>query len=188
MSRKMIRTILLSVTLTAVLAASQVSAQYNYTNSSSSDKKSTANIFLASDTKTNESGYGVSLTLKDDPTAAMTYVHFENFDVFQVSKSQSTHLGGFPVNVGVVLGYANNRVDNTPVLGIEGIKPLAAGDSADRPNGLLTGMEASVSLGKPTGGFSIDLRASSMSKNANPIKWISDPDLLWVGAGITLKY
>ena len=178
MSKKLTRAILLSVALTAIFAASQVSAQYAYSNYSS-QKNSTVSVFAATDTKSNDSGYGVSLTLKSDPTAALTYVHFENFDVFQVSKSKPTQLAGYPVNVGVVLGYANSRVkeDFTPY-----------GPYIERPDGLLSGLEASVSLGKPQGGFSVDLKASSLTESVNPIKWLTNPDLLWLGAGVTFKY
>lgn len=172
MSKKLTRAILLSIALTAIFAASQVSAQYAYSNYSS-QKSSTVSVFAATDTKSNDSGYGASLTLKSDPTATLTYVHFENFDVFQVSKSKPTQLAGYPVNVGVVLGYANNRSSDLLI---------------DRPNGLLSGLEASVNLGKPQGGFSVDLKASSLTESVNPIKWVTNPDLLWVGAGITIKY
>lgn len=175
MRTKMLRTLLLSLALTAIFAASQVSAQYVYSNNNT-QKNSTASLFVATDTKSDESGYGVSLTMKNDPTAALTYVHFEHFDVFQVSKSKSSQIGGYPVNIGLLIGYANNRVSNNIL------------DTTSRPDGLLSGMEASVSLGKPSSSYSIELRASSLTENVDPIKWFSDPDLLWVGAGISFKY
>ncbi|MHB1456397.1 MAG: hypothetical protein ACYC0V_05715 [Armatimonadota bacterium] len=179
MSMKIARTMLLIIALTAIFAASQVSAQYVYNNNNRNDGKGTVNVFVATDTKSDDSGYGASLTLKSDPTATVTYIHFDNFDLIQVSKYQPTHLGGYPLKVGLSLAYANSRVN-------EDFNPYEP--VMERPDGLLSGLEASVSLGKPQSNFSIDLRASSLSKNVNPLKWIGDADLLWIGAGISFKY
>lgn len=172
MNIRIARTLLLSIAITAIFAVSQVSAQYAYSNDYG-QKSSTVSVFAATDLKSDDSGYGLSLTLKNDPNSTLTYVHFDNFDVLQVSKSQPSKLAGFPINVGIVLGYANSRVDDLEI---------------DRPDGLLTGLEASMSLGKPQSNFSVDIKASSLTESVNPIKWITDTDLLWVGAGITFKY
>lgn len=170
MKMRIFYTLGLIAMLTTILAASQVCAQYAYSNYGET-KQGTVTLFAATDTKSSDSGYGLSLTLKDDPTSAVTYVHLDSFDIYQVTKSKPTQLAGYPVNMGISLGYANRR-----------------NNAADVPNGLLTGLDVSVSLGKPKSNFSVDLRASSLARNVNPIKWVTNPDVLWLGAGVTFKY
>ncbi len=165
---KTIRLISIIVVITAAIAISQANAAYRYYGHNAESKFS---LFALTDVKNDESGFGASMTLKSDPTAAITYTHMDSFDVYQISKSQETKAGGYPVNLGMAVGFANNR-DNTK----------------DNPDGLVSGLEASINLGKPNSSYSIDVKACSLSENVNPFKWLTDSDVLWIGAGISFKF
>ena len=155
--------------LMAIIAISQANAQYAYSNYK--EKESTVTAYAITDLESDESGYGLSMTLKEDPTAAVTYTHLESFDMYQISKSKETKLAGYPVNLGVAVGYANNQ-----------------DDTVDTPDGLVSGLEASIKLGKEDSKLSFELKACSMAEKLNPIDWLTDSDVLWVGAGVTFRF
>jgi hypothetical protein len=37
-------------------------------------------------------------------------------------------------------------------------------------------------------GLSLDLRLASMSHNINPLRWVTNPDMLFVGAGVSYGF
>lgn len=152
-----------------VAAASTASAQA-WGNYSWNQKTTNLSVFAAVDTKSDKSGLGVSLAMQDQGITEISYLHFDDNSIVQASKMTSKQLGGYPVLMGVSAAYSSPKVGSTT------------------PKGLMTGLEVVMNVGKSAKGLSIDLRASSLSKGVNPIKWITDADVLWAGAGMSYTF
>ncbi|MHB1000302.1 MAG: hypothetical protein ACYC27_13760 [Armatimonadota bacterium] len=165
------KTIYLLVTLVMICLVSVISQAGAQTIYGYDDKKTSLSVFAAIDTKSDDTGYGISFSMRDENVTDISYVHFDSVDLFQTARLTERQLFGFPAYIGISAAYANDRSDDT-----------------DAPNGLMTGLQVILNLAKPTSGISVDIRASSLSESINPIKWITDPDVLWAGAGISYTF
>jgi len=157
----------LLITLFALLSLtiSNAYAGYAYYNN-----KPTVSVFLAEESRSSESGLGISLTTNEQEKKDITYVDFRSSRMLQVSTSTSKDIMGYPINVGIVLGYAE------PKSGHDGYK------------GVTSGLQATLARTVSKTGLSIDLRLCSLSHDISPLKWVSNPDILWGGLGASFAF
>lgn len=169
MSFRKVLTLVPTLVLITIVAASAASA-YNPYKYSSGNGSGTLAVFVAEDQKASKSGFGVSYTTKDNGLSDITYLDLSSYRMLQVAKLTNKNLSGYPVHYGFTFGYSSPK----------------SGESAYR--GITSGLQAVLASSTNKKGISIDLRVCSMSHDINPIKWVSDPDILWGGAGISYSF
>jgi hypothetical protein len=106
---------------------------------------------------------------------------FNHSIILQTSQLRPITSGSLPIYVGMTAAYsfANN---NTSVQ--DGTLPAAN----PAPTGFMSGVQLVLAKVQPSSGLALDLRISSLSKGVNPIKWITNPDALCVGAGMSYSF
>lgn len=136
-------------------------------------KNTTLTVFMATDRQSGESGFGASLTKKQRQPVDLSYVSLNSFRLYQISQLAPKRIGGYTVNFGFTAAYAD-PVDDAPPLGT--------------PEKMLTGITAVLAKTETSFGVAIDLRATSLSKDFDPIAWFINPDILWLGAGLSYSF
>lgn len=167
---------LLAVTLLAASAAT-ASLGYKPLGMSSfglnNQKGMTLSVFAAVDRESHDSGFGVSLSQRQNGLSDMTYVDLDSFRLYQFSKLTPKQVGGYSVNFGFTLAYADPKDPNP---------------SPDTPSNFMSGISVVLAKSEMSSGLSLDLRGSSLSKDFDPIAWFSNPDVLWIGAGLSYSF
>lgn len=153
--------ILLAVCLLSSVACAQWGRQNN----------TSVSVFAAMDKKSDNSGYGASYTKHGYQTTDLSYVDFGDFRMAQFSQLTPRQVGPFAANFGFTVGYADRKPD-----ALEG------------PDGMVSGISLVLAQTQLTQKVSLDIRASSLTKNFNPVDWFTDPDVLWAGAGLSMKF
>ena len=163
------------VFLLVMMPAAQTSAQ-----SSSSGKVSTSfSVMYLRDTETGSDGIGLSLTIQKHNLADITFAGFFDYFMMQASMLAPRQIGALTAYWGFSVGYA---------------QPMTGGAAdpfsywRDVPEGIMTGIQVKLAHTNIGRGFSLDLRASSMAEGLSPTKWLTDPDSLWLGAGLSYKF
>lgn len=135
-------------------------------------------VFGAWDKVSEKPGLGVSLMKNDRGLTTLTAAAFSHSILLQSSQLRPLVGGVLPIYAGMTVGYSFATNDGS--VQMPGEMEVA--------NGFMTGLEVVFAKTQPSAGLSFDLRASSMTKSVNPIKWISDPDVLWFGAGLSYSF
>ena len=156
------------ILIVIVLAASAVSAAWPQDNSS----ETRLSVFMVTDRESRESGYGAALSRLDREMSDLSYMDFGEFTLAQFAKLAPKQLGPYTAYFGFAVGFA--KPDDASIPGM--------------PDGWLTGLGLTLGKVDLSYGLSLDLRASSLSKDFDPIAWFSDPDLLTLGAGLSFKF
>lgn len=145
----------------AMLAASGVSAA-----------ETSLSVFMLKDTRSDQSGFGAALSMVDEDMTDLSYMDLGSFTLAQFAKLSPRGLGPYNAYFGFAAAFA--KPDDASVPGV--------------PKDWLSGL--ALMLGKTDLGYglSLDLRASSLSKDFDPIAWFTDPDLFIVGAGLSYKF
>ena len=126
--------------------------------------------FGVADIETSSGGWGVSLITSRPEITDISYVSTGSYRLIQAA-GLSNALGVLPVSVGLAIGYVDPTADNPPF-----------------SRGFVSGLEVGMGIVKSSSGVSITLKATSLSTEFNPIKWVSDPDMLWIGAGLSFSF
>ncbi len=131
-------------------------------------------VYGAYDKVSEKPGFGLSLS-KRDPVGItdLSGVVFDHSIMLQTSQLRPITLGLLPIYVGMTGAYSFEK-NGSEVSGI--------------PTGFMSGLQVVFAKAQPSAGLSLDLRASSLSQGFNPIKWVSDPDVLWFGAGFSYNF
>ena len=129
-------------------------------------------VFMLKDTRSDRTGFGAALSRLDEDMTDLSYMDLGDFTLGQFSKLSKKPLGPYSVYFGFAAAFATPDDVVTP----------------DVPQGWESGL--ALMLGKTDLGYglSLELRASSLSKDFDPIAWLTDPDLFIVGAGLSYKF
>lgn len=131
-------------------------------------------VYGAYDKVSEKTGFGLALTKRDRVGLTdLSGVAFDNSIMVQTSQLRPIMLGPLPIYVGMTAAYAFDRNKD---------------ETADTPSGFMSGVQVVLAKAQAAPGLSLDLRASSLSEGFNPVKWISDPDALWFGAGASYSF
>jgi hypothetical protein len=125
--------------------------------------------FGVADIKTSSGGWGVSLTASGQGITDISYISTGSYRLIQTS-GLSSALGILPISVGIAAGYVDPTEDTT------------------FSRGFVSGLEVGMGIIKSSTGPSITIKATSLSTEFNPIKWVTDPDMLWIGAGLSFSF
>ena len=128
---------------------------------------------MAIDKQSDKSGYGISLTQNSREPVDLSYVSLDTFRLYQFSQTSPKQFGAYKVNFGFAVAYAD-PVDEMP--------------APDTPDNMYTGITAILGRTEMAYGIALDIRATSLSKDFDPIAWFSDPDILWLGAGLSYSF
>lgn len=161
--------VLISAGIITVLIASSSLAQWG----SGEKDNSRLTVFAVIDNRNDETGFGVALTksAEEGSQTDITYIDFESYRLAQVTQLSPKQFGMFTTNLGFTIAYADRDTDTT-----------------DSPDGILTGLSATLVEKDLAFGLSLDIRASSLSEGVDPISWVADPDILWFGAGLSYRF
>lgn len=135
--------------------------------------KTKLSAFAVAEKQSGESGFGAAFTRTGPQTLDISYMKVDSFSLYQVSQLQPKQIGPFSVNFGFTMAWAK-ATEDLP-------------DPAT-PNDMLTGLSLVLAKSASASGISLDIRASSLSKEFNPIAWFSDPDVFWIGAGLSYGF
>ena len=152
--------------IAALVAASPADAAWG-----TRTKSMSLSVFAAIDKKSDESGYGIAITKYGREVADLSLLDLGDFRLAQFSKLAPKQIGPWALNFGFAIAYAD------PKEGVVGA-----------PEKLLTGLSVILAKSEIALGLSFDLRASSLSKDFDPIAWFTDPDILWLGAGLSYSF
>jgi hypothetical protein len=136
-------------------------------------KKMTLSVFAATDRQSGESGFGASLMQNQRQPVDFSYVSLNSYRLYQISKLAPKRIGGFTLNFGFSAAYA---------VPVDDLQPYGT------PENLYTGLTAVLAKTETSFGVAIDVRATSLAKDVNPIAWFSNPDILWLGAGLSYSF
>lgn len=150
----------------ALVAAPATHASWNTSN-----KDASVTVFAATSANSNGSGYGIALDRYDTQLTDLSYVSLGSVRIIQSAKLTPKVFSGYPVYIGLVAGYADPATPDATV-----------------SRGFVSGLQVILAKSKSKSGLSFDLRASSLSSSLNPIKWVSDPDVLWGGVGASYSF
>jgi len=159
--------ILAGVLLFVISPAAQADVAWDTGNT----KHTNLSVFAAMDTKSDESGYGAALSIYDRGLTDLSYVDLGDFRVAQFAKLSPKQIGMYSAYFGFALAHADPKV--------EGL---------DAPDGMLSGLSLIMAETDLAFGLSVELRATSLSKDFDPIAWFTDPDVLWLGAGVSYTF
>ena len=151
-----------------LLAASGVSAALPYDDGS----ETTLSVFMVKDMQSEETGYGAALSKLDGNMTDLAYMNLGEFTVVEISKLSPKQLGPIDMYFGFATGFAKADSESIP----------------GTPDGWLSGLELILGKMNLTSGLSLELRASSLSSDFDPIAWVSDPDVFILGAGLSYKF
>jgi len=151
-----------------VLAASSASAALPYGNSS----ETTLSVFMVKDTQSDNSGFGAALSRLDQGMTDLSYMDIDKFTLAQLSKLSPKQLGPYNAYFGFAVAFATPDDMVIP----------------DEPQGWYSGLELILGKVELSYGLSLELRASSLSHDFDPIAWLSDPDLFILGGGLSYKF
>ncbi len=166
----------MALLVVALMASSAAYANLGFGSSNwgmSRSKNMSLSVFMAVDKQSDESGYGVSLTQNGTQPIELSYVSLDTFRLYQFSQTTPKQFSGFKVNFGFAAAYAD-PIENVPDEGT--------------PENLYTGLTLSLARTEMAYGLALDVRATSLSKDFDPIAWFSDPDILWLGAGLSYAF
>ena len=140
----------------------------------------TLSVYGAYEKVSQEPGYGLALsTHAQGRITDISGVVFNHSIILQSSQLRPITSGALPIYIGMTAAYsfanASGQAGTLPGLN-------------QPPTGFMSGLEVVLAKTQPSAGLSLDLRVSSLSKGVNPVKWISDPDALCVGAGISYSF
>ena len=151
-----------------ILAVSVASADYQYGNSS----ETTLSVFMVKDTQSDNSGFGAALSRLDQDMTVLSYMDIDKFTLAQLSKLSPKQLGPYNAYFGFAVAFATPDDMVIP----------------DEPEGWYSGLELILGKVELSYGLSLELRASSLSHDFDPIAWLSDPDLFILGGGLSYKF
>lgn len=151
-----------------ILAVSVASADYQYGNSS----ETTLSVFMVKDTQSDNSGFGAALSRLDQDMTDLSYMDIDKFTLAQLSKLAPKQLGPYSAYFGFAVAFATPDDMVIP----------------DEPEGWYSGLALVLGKVELSYGLSLELRASSLSKDFDPIAWVSDPDLFILGGGLSYKF
>lgn len=134
-------------------------------------KDTSLTVFAVKDMKSEDGGFGAALTKYDMGVTDISFADLDSFKVGTFSKLSPKQFGLFPVYLGFALGYAS--ADDTAL---------------DAPDGMLSGLALIAYRSNLAAGLSLELRATSLSEEFDPIAWFSNPDILMVGAGLSYSF
>lgn len=137
-------------------------------------------VYGAWDQVSGKPGAGVSLSSRQEQGLTdISATAFPHDIIVQSSQLKKLGSGALPLYVGMTAAYsfANTQAAADQLL-----------NGHSTPTGLMTGISVVVAKAQPSTGLALDLRVSSMSKDVNPIKWISNPDMLLFGAGASYSF
>jgi hypothetical protein len=166
MRTHMIHALIAILAVAALVAASPANAAWG-----TRTKNISLSAFAVTETKSDQSGYGIALTKYGREVADLAFVDLGDFRMAQFSKLAPKQVGPWALNFGFAIAYAD------PKEGVVGA-----------PDKLLTGLSVILAKSEIALGLSFDLRASSLSKDFDPIAWFTDPDVLWLGAGLSYSF
>ena len=158
----------LIIVMLVTLAVSVASADYQYGNKS----ETRLSVFMVKDTQSDESGFGAALSKLDEKLTDISYMDFGEFTLTELTQLEPKEFGPYGVYFGFAVAYA--KPDDGTVL--------------DVPDGFVSGLALILGKVDLSYGLTLDLRASSLSKDFDPIAWFSDPDILILGAGLSHKF
>jgi hypothetical protein len=123
------------------------------------------------DKKSGGSGYGIALSQYGKDVTDLSAADLGDFRLYQFSKLAPRRVGPYMVDFGFTLGYAEAK---------EGLP--------DAPKNLLTGLSVILGKSELALGMSLDLRVTSLSTEFDPLAWFTDPDIFWLGAGLSYTF
>ena len=136
------------------------------------EKKSTSlSAFVTSERKSGATGFGAAWTQRGRETADLSFADLGDFRLYQFSKLAPKQVGPYSVDFGFTIAYADPKED-----------------LLDTPKDVLTGISVIYAKTELMMGMSLDLRVSSLSSEFNPLAWFTDPDVLWLGAGLSYTF
>lgn len=128
-------------------------------------------VFAATDTRSDESGFGISMSRPGArDTKDLTFVNFNSYRMFQVTTLVPKEIAGYSTLYGLTMGYSERKSGDTAI------------------DGVTTGLMVVLAKSNVGRGMSIDIRACTMTKDVNPLKWFTDPDIFWAGAGLSFGF
>ena len=140
----------------------------------------TLSVYGAYEKVSQETGFGLALSKHTEGGIAdISGFAFNHSIILQSSQLRPITSGALPIYVGMTAAYS---FANTS--GQAGTLP----DLNQAPTGFMSGLQVVFAKTQPSAGLSLDLRVSSLSKDINPVKWITNPDALCVGAGISYSF
>lgn len=154
----------LIILMVALLAA----AAWPYGNTS----ETRLSVFMVKDTQSEESGFGAALSRLDGNMTDLAYMDFGDFTLAEFAKLAPKSLGPQDAYFGFAAAYA--KPDDASLPGV--------------PDGFYSGLALILGKVDLAYGLSLDLRVSSLSKDFDPIAWLSDPDIFILGAGVSYKF
>lgn len=148
-------------------------SDYNPYGSTANSSESSISVFAVTDTQNAGGGFGASLTTnKGSQITDLSYVSAGSYKLVQTGAMSPNFLGGsLPIAGGVAVAYVNPSSGN-----------------ANFSSGFLTGFEVGLGTIKTDGGLSFTVKASALSTNLNPYVWITNPNILWLGAGVSYSF
>jgi hypothetical protein len=140
----------------------------------------TLSVYGAYEKVTQEPGVGLAISkhtqggLTDISGAA-----FNHSIILQTGQLRPITSGAIPIYVGMTAAYsfANTSAQAGT---LPAVNPA--------PTGFMSGVQLVLAKVQPSSGLALDLRISSLSKGVNPVKWITNPDALCVGAGMSYSF
>ncbi len=163
-------------TVLALVTASAASASVGWNSANWSGPNATKtklSAFAVAEKESGESGFGAAITQTGPKTLDISYMKVDSFSLYQISQLAAKQIGPFMVNFGFTTAWA---------------KRAAGIADPTTPDNMMTGISLVLAKSASAGGISLDIRASSLSKEFNPIAWFSDPDVFWIGAGLSYGF
>jgi hypothetical protein len=162
-----LRGILIVIPVLVLISAIAAGAQTFW---SADRTKTSLSVFAAIDSRSNESGYGASVTIHGPKTIDISYADFGPFQLAQIGQLAPKPMGMLSTNLGFVIGYAERDEGTT------------------MPEGMLSGLELMLARQEISAGMALDVKVTSLSKDFDPIAWLSSPDVLWLAAGVSYAF
>ena len=140
----------------------------------------TLSIYGAYEKVSRETGFGLALSKHaQDGIADISGFAFNHSIILQSSQLRPITSGALPIYIGMTAAYSFANPS-----GQAGTLP----DLNRTPEGFMSGIQVVLAKTQPSAGLALDLRVSSLSKGVNPVKWITNPDALCVGAGLSYSF
>jgi hypothetical protein len=166
-----LRTATIALLALAILTVGMTSASaYSY-STYQQPGNNLISVFGVADLREHNAGFGAAydkVNSTNNTLADFTYTHLPGEQTLQLAQLYGVHLDGYPVYFGFAVGYAK-----------------AKSDDPNAYEGVVTGLQAVLLQGQTHKGLSFDLRMATMTNGLSPIKWFTNPDTLWLGAGVS---